>query len=64
MPVVKPYTFDEVVVTLNEVAPCLLYTFVAAGVNMIVLKPPLDGITNGGWRLVYNETANGQTKIR
>ncbi len=30
---------------------------------MIALKPPLDGITNGGWRLVYNETANGQTKI-
>jgi predicted metalloprotease with PDZ domain len=63
LPAVKPYTFDEVAATLGEVAPYDWSKFLTERVNMIALKPPLYGITNGGWRLVYNDTANNQTKI-
>ncbi len=63
LPAVKPYTFDEVVATLGEVAPYDWSKFLTERVNMIALKAPLNGITNGGWRLAYNDTANGQTKI-
>jgi predicted metalloprotease with PDZ domain len=62
-PAVKPYTFDEVVTTLNEVLPYDWRAFLNERVNLLAPRAPLGGIINGGWKLVYNEAPNGQIKI-
>jgi predicted metalloprotease with PDZ domain len=61
-PAVKPYTFDEVVATLNEVVPYDWRGFLTERVNMLAPRAPLGGITNGGWKLVYTETPNGEIR--
>ena len=61
-PMVKTYTFDDIVNTLNEVAPYDWRGFLNERVNLINLRAPLGGITNGGWKLVYNEKPNEEVK--
>jgi predicted metalloprotease with PDZ domain len=53
-PVVKPYTFDDVVNTMNEVAPYNWRTFFTTRLTSLEPHAPLGGITNGGWRLIFN----------
>jgi len=48
-----PYTFDDVVAALNKVEPYDWATFLHARVDEVAVKPPLDGLARGGWRLVY-----------
>ena len=62
-PMVKTYTFDDVVTTLNEVMPYDWRGFLNERVNLIAAHAPLGGITNGGWKLVYNETPNEEVKF-
>jgi predicted metalloprotease with PDZ domain len=49
-----PYTFDDVVAALNKVEPYDWATFLHQRVDEVAVKPPLDGLARGGWRLVYN----------
>ena len=53
-PVVKPYTFDDVMATLNEVAPYDWRTFFNQRLNTTDFHAPLGGIERGGWRLTYD----------
>ena len=62
-PVVKTYTFDDVVNTLNEVTPYDWRSFLNARVNAVNPHAPLGGITNGGWKLVYTDKPNTQVRI-
>src|SRR6184192_1742005 len=62
-PMVKTYTFDDIVNTLNEVTPYDWRGFLNERVNTIVTHAPLGGITNGGWKLVYNEKPNEEVKF-
>jgi len=62
-PMVKTYTFDDVVTTLNEVMPYDWRGFLNDRVNLIAAGAPLGGITNGGWKLVYYETPNEEVKF-
>jgi len=55
---VKPYTFDDVVAALNQVAPHDWKTFLSARVYEPTPHAPLDGIAKGGWRVVYTDTRN------
>ncbi len=57
-PLVKPYTFDEVVMALNQVVPYDWRTFLLTRLNTTALAAPLGGITGGGWRVVYTDTLN------
>jgi predicted metalloprotease with PDZ domain len=57
-PQVKPYTFDDVVNTLNQVAPYDWRGFLNARLLTTDPRAPLDGVRRGGWQLVYNETPN------
>jgi len=57
-PKVVPYTFDDVVKTLNEVAPYDWAAFLNARVKATTTHAPLGGIEGGGWRLVYNDKPN------
>ena len=50
------YTFDDVVAALNKVEPYDWAKFLNERINQVAPKPPLDGLTRGGWKLVYTET--------
>ena len=62
-PVVKTYTFDDIVNTLNEVTPYDWRGFLDQRVNRINPRAPLGGIMNGGWKLIYNDTPNEEVKF-
>jgi len=57
-PQLIPYTFDEVVAALNQVAPYDWAKFFHDRLDVITMHPPMAGITNGGWRLVYTDQPN------
>src|SRR5262249_25749521 len=62
-PMVKPYTFDDVVNTLNEVMPYDWRSFLNARINAINPHAPIAGITDGGWKLVYTDKPNTEIRI-
>lgn len=49
------YTFDDVVKALNAVQPYDWATFLRQRVSAINKTPPLEGLSRGGYRLVYTE---------
>jgi predicted metalloprotease with PDZ domain len=54
-PEVKPYTFDDVVNTLNEVVPYDWRGFWTERLTNHGLGAPLGGIEASGWKLIYDE---------
>jgi predicted metalloprotease with PDZ domain len=56
------YTFDDVVKTLNGVAPHDWTAFLHQRLETVGEGAPLDGITRGGYRLVYNDTPSDFSK--
>ncbi|HEY3770589.1 MAG TPA: M61 family peptidase [Candidatus Angelobacter sp.] len=54
-PKVLPYTFDDVVKTLNDVTPYDWKKFLRDRLDTYGPGAPLGGITNGGWRVVYTD---------
>ena len=61
-PKVIPYTFDDIVKTLNDVAPYDWRKFLRDRLDSYGPGAPLGGIINGGWKLVYNDTPSEFTK--
>jgi predicted metalloprotease with PDZ domain len=57
-PVIKTYTFDDVVATLNQVAPFDWRSFLRERLDYTGPKAPLGGIEGGGWELVYDDMPN------
>lgn len=57
-PKVVPYTFDDIVHALNDVAPYDWATLLHDRVNSTSVHAPLGGIENEGWKLVYNGQPN------
>jgi predicted metalloprotease with PDZ domain len=57
-PKVVPYTFEDVVRVLNEVAPYDWAHLLHERVNATSAHAPLGGIERGGWKLVYSEQPN------
>ena len=62
-PAVRPYTFDDIVNTLNEVTPYDWRGFLNERLYQVAMHAPLAGITNGGWKLIYNDKPNTQIRI-
>ena len=56
------YSFDDVAKTLNAVAPHDWATFLHQRLDAIGEGAPLDGITRGGYRLIYNDTPSDFSK--
>jgi predicted metalloprotease with PDZ domain len=50
------YRFDDVVRILNQIQPHDWAAFLHTRINRLSGHAPLDGITRGGYRLVYTET--------
>jgi predicted metalloprotease with PDZ domain len=57
-PKVVPYTFDDVVKTLNDVAPYDWASFLHERVSATSPHAPLGGIEREGWKLVYTDQPN------
>ena len=55
-PMVKTYTFDDVVNTLNQVVPYDWRGFWTERLTNHGPGAPLGGIEGSGWKVVYNES--------
>ena len=61
-PKVVPYTFDDIVRALNDVAPSDWASLLKERVNATSHHAPLGGIERGGWKLVYTDKPNAFTE--
>ncbi|HEX7287923.1 MAG TPA: M61 family peptidase [Candidatus Angelobacter sp.] len=57
-PLVVAYKFEDVVATLNQVAPYDWAKFLRERLDSKSARAPLGGIENGGWKLIYNDQKN------
>jgi predicted metalloprotease with PDZ domain len=57
-PMVKTYTFDDIVTALNQVAAYDWRTFWTERLRNHGPGAPLGGLEGSGWKLVYDETAS------
>jgi predicted metalloprotease with PDZ domain len=57
-PQVAPYGFDDVIATLEAVAPYDWRGFWQQRLHTTAAPAPLGGIERGGWKLAYDEKAN------
>lgn len=55
-PKVLPYTFDDLVAALNQVAPYNWKGFWTSRLDATTQRAPLAGIEAAGWKLVYRDT--------
>jgi predicted metalloprotease with PDZ domain len=61
-PMVVPYKFDDIVRTLNDVAPYDWASLLKERVGSTSTHAPLGGIERDGWKLVYTDQPNIFTK--
>jgi predicted metalloprotease with PDZ domain len=57
-PKVLPYTFNDLVANLNEIAPHDWHAFFTERLTSHGPGAPLGGLENAGWKLVFNDTPN------
>ena len=62
-PAVITYDLDQLVQALNSVVPYDWRQFFIDRIYRVAPNAPLGGITNGGWKLVFNETPNMQLQV-
>lgn len=62
-PTVVPYTLDDIVEALNQIATNDWRGFFNARVNAINPRVPLGGIEGSGWRLVYTDKPPDMLKL-
>ena len=63
-PALKTYTFEDVVATLNSLAPYDWAGFLRARLDGTSTKTPMEALENGGWKLVYTEESNATEEIQ
>jgi predicted metalloprotease with PDZ domain len=57
-PALKTYTFEDVVATLNGLAPNDWAGFLRARLDQTSTKTPIEALQNSGWKLVYDDQPN------
>ena len=57
-PEVKPYTFEELMTTLNAVVPYDWAGFFHQKLDSNAAESPVGGIENAGWKVVFNDKAS------
>lgn len=57
------YTFDDIVSTLNAVQPYDWAGYLQRRVADVAANPPLEGITRGGYNLVFSDTPTNWTTV-
>src|SRR5581483_1751409 len=63
-PMVKTYTFDDIVNTLNQIAPYDWRSFWLERLKTHAAHAPLGGIEASGWRVVYDDQPSELLKDR
>ena len=63
-PELKTYRFEDVVATLNSVAPYDWAGFLRSRLDGVATKTPNEAIEKSGWKLVYNEQPNTVLEIQ
>jgi predicted metalloprotease with PDZ domain len=63
-PAVRPYSRAEVITTLSAVQTRDWQAFLRARVDDISPRAPLEGISRGGWTLVYDDAPNEALSAR
>jgi len=63
-PDLKTYTFDDIVATLNRVAPYDWANFLRSRLDSTSPDTPIESIENSGWKLVYNDKPNEMQENR
>jgi predicted metalloprotease with PDZ domain len=63
-PTVAPYTADDVFATLASVVPNDWKGFFTARLTSLKPQPPMGGLTQGGWKLVYTTKPNKMLEAR
>jgi predicted metalloprotease with PDZ domain len=58
-PALKTYTFEDVVATLNSVAP-----YVRTRLDSVATKTPVEALQNSGWQLTYSDQPNEMETLR
>ena len=58
VPDLKTYTFEEVVASLNSVAPYNWAEFLRTRLDSVAPNTPVESIKNSGWNLNYNDQPN------
>ena len=61
-PMVKPYTFDDVINALNQVAPYDWRGFWTERLTTHNANAPLGGVEGSGWKVVYNDKRSETVK--
>lgn len=62
VPEVKPYTFDDLVNSLNQIAPYDWRGFWTVRLTTHASGAPLDGLEASGWKLIYDDTPSELSK--
>ncbi|MGD0957807.1 MAG: M61 family peptidase [Candidatus Acidiferrales bacterium] len=57
-PALKTYTFDDIVATLNGLAPYDWAGFLHTRLDSTAPDTPSEAVENSGWKLVYNDQPN------
>ncbi|HTV59633.1 MAG TPA: M61 family peptidase [Verrucomicrobiae bacterium] len=57
-PALKTYTFEDVVDTLNSLAPYDWAKFLRERLDGVATKTPVEAVEKSGWTLVYDENPN------
>ena len=57
-PALKTYNFEDVVATLNGLAPYDWAGFLRSRLDGVSTQTPEEAVTNSGWKLVYNDQPN------
>ena len=57
-PDLKPYTFDEIVGTLNRITPYDWGNFFRSRLDSTSATTPIESIENSGWKLIYDSRPN------
>jgi predicted metalloprotease with PDZ domain len=63
-PKVVPYSFDDVVANLNAIVPYDWASFLRERLTSKAPHAPLNGITHGGYKLVYTDTPGEYIQAR
>jgi predicted metalloprotease with PDZ domain len=62
-PAMKPYTFEDVVATLNGLVPYDWAGFLRSRLDGTSTKTPIEAVENSGWKLVYDEEPNAMEAL-
>ncbi len=63
-PALETYTFDDIVATLNGIAPYDWAGFLRHRLDSIAPDTPAEAVENSGWKIAYSDLPNGVEDAR